>query len=104
MALDLRGINLADKNILTFATKKDAKRHRLPYLCYITEHELGRAIGVGQDTAWFMLHRIRKGMEQQGGDKMDGEIEADETYVGARPPTCTRRGERSSSPGAARIT
>ncbi len=37
MALDLRGINLADKNILTFATKKDAKRHRLPYLCYITE-------------------------------------------------------------------
>lgn len=50
----------------------------------ISSHELGRAIGVGQDTAWFMLHRIRKGMEQQGGDKMDGEIEADETFVGGR--------------------
>lgn len=50
----------------------------------ISSHELGRAIGVGQDTAWFMLHRIRKGMEQSGGGKMDGEVEADETFVGGR--------------------
>lgn len=36
-SLDLRSVNLADKNILTFATKKEAKRHPLPYLCHITE-------------------------------------------------------------------
>jgi len=29
----------------------------------ISSHELGRAIGVTQRTAWFMLHRIRKAME-----------------------------------------
>lgn len=29
----------------------------------ISSHELGRAIGVSQRTAWFMLHRIRKAME-----------------------------------------
>lgn len=37
-SLDLRSINLADKNILTFATKKEAKKYGpLPYLCYVTE-------------------------------------------------------------------
>lgn len=29
----------------------------------ISSHEVGRAIGVSQKTAWFMLHRIRKAME-----------------------------------------
>lgn len=36
-SLDLRSINLGDKNILTFQTKKAAKGHPLPALCYITE-------------------------------------------------------------------
>jgi transposase-like protein len=35
----------------------------------ISSHELGRAIGVTQRTAWFMLHRIRKAMECAGPDK-----------------------------------
>lgn len=48
----------------------------------ISSHELGRAIGVTQRTAWFMLHRIRKAMESDDFRKLDGEIEADETYVG----------------------
>lgn len=29
----------------------------------ISSHELGRALGVTQKTAWFMLHRIRTAME-----------------------------------------
>ena len=32
----------------------------------ISSHELGRAIGVTQKTAWFMLHRVRKAMEIAG--------------------------------------
>lgn len=36
-SLDLRSINLGDKNILTFEKKKDAKKHPLPHLCYVTE-------------------------------------------------------------------
>lgn len=50
----------------------------------ISSHELGRAIGVTQRTAWFMLHRIRKAMESNDFSKLDGEIESDETYVGGK--------------------
>ncbi len=48
----------------------------------ISSHELGRAIGVTQKSAWFMLHRIRLAMQTGSFIKMSGEAEADETYVG----------------------
>lgn len=48
----------------------------------ISSYELGRAIGVRQPTAWFMLQRIRKAMEAESFVKMDGPTEADTTYVG----------------------
>ena len=50
----------------------------------ISSHELGRAIGVTQRTAWFMLHRIRKAMELADQDKFDGSTEADTAYVGGK--------------------
>ena len=50
----------------------------------ISSHELGRALGVTQKTAWFMLHRIRKAMEVGRIDKFDGPAEADTTYVGGK--------------------
>lgn len=50
----------------------------------ISSHELGRAIGVTQKTAWFMLHRIRKAMETKDFSKFDGPAEADTTYVGGK--------------------
>lgn len=50
----------------------------------ISSHELARAIGVQQKSAWFMLHRIRMAMEIDGGPKFDGPAEADTTYVGGR--------------------
>lgn len=50
----------------------------------ISSYELGRAIGVRQATAWFMLARIRKAMESESFEKIDGEAEADATYVGGR--------------------
>jgi transposase-like protein len=46
-----------------------------------SSHELGRALGVTQKTAWFMFHRIREAMKTQGGI-FSGEVEADETFVG----------------------
>ncbi len=48
----------------------------------ISSHELGRAIGVTQKTAWFMLHRIRTAVETGSFQKMHGTVEADETFVG----------------------
>jgi transposase-like protein len=50
----------------------------------ISSHELARALGVTQKTAWFMEHRIRKAMEVGGIDKFDGPAEADTSYVGGK--------------------
>src|SRR5688572_14466810 len=50
----------------------------------ISSCELGRALGVTQKTAWFMLHRIRLAMQNGNMDKLSGEVEADETYIGGK--------------------
>jgi transposase-like protein len=61
----------------------------------VSSHELARTLGVEQRSAWFMLHRIRKAMEIEAGDKFDGPAEADTTYVGGRAANMhTRRRER----------
>jgi transposase-like protein len=44
--------------------------------------ELARALGVTQKTAWFMLHRIREAVAEDGGFALDGPVEADETFIG----------------------
>jgi transposase-like protein len=49
-----------------------------------SSHELGRALGVTQKTAWFMLHRIREAMSPDDARMFDGEVEADETFVGGK--------------------
>src|SRR5271166_241373 len=58
----------------------------------ISSWEMHRALGVTQKTAWFMLHRIRLGMQSKhegfgaptkiGGP--DSEVEVDETFVGGK--------------------
>lgn len=50
----------------------------------ISSCELGRALGVQQRTAWFMLHRIRLAMRTRSFSKFDGPVESDETYVGGK--------------------
>jgi transposase-like protein len=50
----------------------------------VSSYELHRAINVTQKTAWFMLHRIRLAMKDQSFDRMGGEVEVDETYVGGK--------------------
>jgi transposase-like protein len=51
----------------------------------ISSHELGRAIGVTQKTAWFMLHRIRLAMQDDlTGGMLGGEIEIDESFIGGK--------------------
>lgn len=49
----------------------------------ISSYELGRALGVTQKTAWFMLSRLRLALQdEQTGGKLGSEVEADETYIG----------------------
>lgn len=50
----------------------------------ISSHELGRALGVTQKSAWFMLHRIRLAMQSESFQKIDGEVEVDETFIGGK--------------------
>lgn len=48
----------------------------------ISSYELARSLGVTQKTAWFMLHRIRLAMQSKTFEKMSGNVEADETFIG----------------------
>src|SRR6266540_7504369 len=48
----------------------------------ISSHELARALGVTQKSAWFMLHRIRLAMQTGSFKKLTGTVEVDETYIG----------------------
>jgi transposase-like protein len=50
----------------------------------ISSYELGKAIGVQQRTAWFMNHRIRLAMQMGTFDRIEGETEIDETFVGGK--------------------
>jgi transposase-like protein len=48
----------------------------------ISSYELARSIGITQKSAWFVLHRIRLAMQTGTFDKLSGEVEADETFIG----------------------
>jgi len=55
----------------------------------ISSYELGRALGIHQNSAWFMLQRIRLVMQDSffgsklGGDE-GAEVEVDETFIGGK--------------------
>lgn len=47
--------------------------------------QIKREFGLSSyESAWFMLHRIRFAMTDKNPDRLQGEIEADETYVGGK--------------------
>jgi transposase-like protein len=50
----------------------------------ISSYELGRALGVTQKSAWFMLSRLRLAMQSEHGGKLGGDVEVDETYIGGK--------------------
>lgn len=49
----------------------------------VSSMKLHRDIGVTQKTAWMLAQKVRQGWIE-GGDKLDGEIEVDETYIGGK--------------------
>lgn len=50
----------------------------------VSSYEVARTIGITQKSAWFMLHRLRTAAWDEPQEKLMGEVEADETYVGGR--------------------
>lgn len=48
---------------------------------------LKRVLRLGSyQTAWAMLHKLRRAMVRPGRDRLAGDVEADETYVGGHEP------------------
>ena len=60
----------------------------------ISSYEIARGLGVSQKTAWFLLHRVRAAMQHGGLEKLAGEIEADETFVGGNVRNMHRKSKR----------
>ena len=50
----------------------------------ISSYEVHRAIGVTQKTAWLLDHRIRFALGLAPGNKLSGQVEADETFIGGK--------------------
>jgi transposase-like protein len=67
----------------------------------VSSYEVHRAIGVTQKTAWFMDHRIRHALSMGTINKLSGQIEADETFIGgkARNMHSAKRREKITGTG-----
>jgi len=64
----------------------------------ISAVQLQRQLGIAKnDTAWFLLHRLRQGMVRANRDPLNGHIEADETHVGGPAKDKRGRGVRTAS-------
>lgn len=51
----------------------------------ISSLQLHRDLGVTQKTAWYLLHRVRTSLGLNvGSEKLSGECEADETFIGGQ--------------------
>jgi transposase-like protein len=50
----------------------------------VSSYEIARDVDVTQRTAWFMLQRIRHAMHTGTFEKLSGEVEADETFIGGK--------------------
>jgi transposase-like protein len=67
----------------------------------VSSYEVHRAIGVTQKTAWFMDHRMRHALSMGNINKLSGQIEADETFIGgkARNMHNSKRGQKITGTG-----
>jgi transposase-like protein len=72
----------------------------------ISSCELGRALGVTQKTAWFILHRIRLAIQTGSIEKFGGTVEVDETFIGgaARFMHKSRRKAKGIKTGPCHLT
>lgn len=48
----------------------------------ISSLQLAEQLGITQKTAWFVNHRIREMLKENSNEKLEGQVQADETFVG----------------------
>ncbi len=83
-----------------FQDTKQSLRLWFRAMWYITNQKHGisalglqRALGLGSyRTAWTWLHKLRAAMVRPGRDRLAGEVEVDETYLGGPKPGQRGRG------------
>ncbi len=71
----------------------------------VAANELRRTLGVTQQTAWFMLHRLREAMRLGSMERFSGTVMADETYVGGDPKNRheSKRGSGKDGRGTTKV-
>ncbi len=50
----------------------------------VSSHEISRELGIAQQHAWHMLHRLRVALQLPEGHKLGGIVEADECFIGGK--------------------
>src|SRR5450631_4456484 len=67
----------------------------------ISSYEVGRDLGISQKSAWHMMHRIRFALHSGSFEKMTGQVEVDETFIGgkARNMHVAKRARRITGTG-----
>jgi transposase-like protein len=50
----------------------------------ISSCEVAKDLGITQKSAWFLNHRIRYALHEGSFDKLSGEVEVDETFIGGK--------------------
>jgi transposase-like protein len=50
----------------------------------VSSHEIGRELGIAQQHAWHLLHRLRVALHLPDGGKLGGIVEADECFIGGK--------------------
>ena len=66
----------------------------------VSSYEIGRATGIAQKSAWFVLQRLRfvlKDIKPVMMGATGTPVEIDETFIGASPRTCTAASVSSSA-------
>lgn len=61
----------------------------------MSAHQFHRMLGCTYRTAWFMAHRLRHAMAEDGSFMLSGVVEVDETYVGGKRRAGSRKDGRT---------
>jgi len=63
----------------------------------VSSYEVSRSIGVTQKTGWFMLQRIRAAMKTGTFEKLKGEVEVDEAFIGGKVGNMNAKRRKTAS-------